>query len=209
MLCAPLRPSPTEQVWPGSGIDIFSTDKSNVSVSVVSTFSQYLNFERWYFASAVAAEWDSELTFKPGLPQRTNPKGDSIVMDYAESYIDRAVLTDADWKPYGEPLQWPRGYQWETYRAILTPVRVEGTSVAVGEPVEVWVQFWRLAGALVQIYWYISRCIQWAPGAATHLPSAFVVPENGHTFHRTDRDTLPRVGFFYCGGMRPAPWAGG
>lgn len=84
-------------------------------------------------------------------------------------------------------------------------MRLEHCGYIEGEPVEVWVQFWRLAGVLSQIYWYIEGKIQWKPPTATGLPSAFAVPEEGH-FHRTGRDAVPPAGFMYSGGLRPAPW---
>lgn len=210
MLCAPLSQIPN-QVWPGNAIDVFSASGQNVRVSVVSTFSNYLNFERWYFSTSAnrrIESLDDRLTFKPALPRRVRGEDGPANSEFAESYVDRAVLTDLDWRAYAVPVITPVGYQEETYRARLRPVRFlspGSENIAVGNPIDVWVQFWRFAGNLVQIDWYFGESIVWNPPAVGQ-PSAFECPADGAGFERVGADTLPRIGWVYAGGLRPAPW---
>lgn len=210
MFCAPLSRT-VNQVWPGNAIDVFSATGKNVRVSVVSTFSNYLNFERWYFTASAnrrAEGLDDRLTFKPALPRRVRGDEGPANAEFAESYVDRAVLTDLDWRAYAVPVIAPVGYQQETYRARLTPVRLPtpgSENIVVGNPIDVWVQFWRFAGNLVQIDWYFGEAIEWHP-PSIGLPSAFECPADGAGFERVEVDTLPRSGWMYAGGLRPAPW---
>jgi hypothetical protein len=206
MFCAPLSRT-VNQVWPGNAIDVFSATGKNVRVSVVSTFSNYLNFERWYFTASAnrrAEGVDDQLIFKPALPRRVRSDEGPASCDFAESYIDRAVLTDLDWRGYAAPVVPPVGYQEETYRACLRPVRLPtpgSENIVVGNPIDVWLQFWRRAEDLVQIDWYFGE-----PLPSIGLPSAFECPADGAGFERVGADTLPRSGWVYSGGLRPAPW---
>ena len=207
MFCAPLSRT-VNQVWPGNAIDVFTASGKNVGVSVVSTYSNYLNFERWYFTKLANENFDERLVFKPALPRRLRDDEGPPNENFAESYIDRAVLTDLDWRAYAMPVVTPVGYQEETYRASLKPVRFPtpgSESIVVGDRIDVWVQFWRFGGNLVQIDWYFGDSIVWNP-PSVGLPSAFECPADGAGFEHVHVDTLPRSGWTYSGGLRPAPW---
>lgn len=198
------------QVWPGSGINIFSSP-GTVSISVVSTFSNYLNFERWYVSapanSVSAGAWDSSLNFRAATPLPVRP-GDAPRADFAESYIDQAVLTNLDWQSYSEPVL-PAGYQEKTYYAFLTPVLVSPgqPTPMFGEAIGVWVQFRLHGDDIVQIAWFFTGTIVW-PDRGDRLPSGFLIFEHGTPFDPVPAGNIPTSGKMHIGGMRPAPWPG-
>lgn len=199
MLCPQLSGS-EQQVWPGSGVDVFRVATNNVRISVVSTASNFLNFERWYIASRPGAtSWGESLTFNVPTSELLHaaPSSDT----YTESYIDRAVLSPLNWRAFNS-VSPNDPHHSHVYTAMLKPVSMDATRkpgrLTVGPAIPVWVQFILSTAELVQIAWYFAEELE-------HLPSGFEVPE-GARFDQTP--FLPETGWTYAGGMRPAPWPG-
>lgn len=214
MFCPPVSSGLPNQVWPGTGVDVFRDSAVLTRVAVVSTFSRLMNFERWYFRGAATPLGRSRFTLRYGEgAAASGPRGEahrpvasaqSLESDadqFGESFIDRAVLTALDWTHYFE-LSSPQGYTSQVFTASLRPVLMKPDGIWVGDPMSVWVQFWQQAETLAQISWYIA-----AP-PSQGLPSAFEVPADGAHFEPVDPADLPRPGWRYSGGFRPAPWPG-
>jgi hypothetical protein len=218
MLCPPFPDPRTSQVWPGNGIDVFSAESAQIKLAVVSTFGNFLNLERWYFASRPSTtEGPLGFCLKPALPT----SGDPDAFKFVESYMDRAVLTDIDWTRYSRPAssaspfgilegRSPEPFIERTLATHLTPVLVENVampnSVVLGtEPVNVWIQFWTTDGMLTLIVWYIEDVLRW-PGGKVALPSAFEMPAKGCAFQPVQAKCVPSSGWLHAGGQRPAPW---
>lgn len=205
MLCKKLSPA-VQQVWPGSGVDTFRFVTTNgVRIAVVSTFSKFLNFERWYIASPPDAKsWGK--TLELDAPPSTLPLQSPHCDTYSESYVDRAVLSPFNWRFFTAPgassalsASVPDSL---IYTAELKPVFMDLASwparLTFSECIKVWVQFILSDGALGQMAWYFEKDLD-------HLPSGFEVPERARFELASE---LPTKGWTYAGGMRPAPWPG-
>ena len=210
MLCPPLSPGAAQQVWPGRGIEIFTGHSATAQLSVVSSYSKFLNLERWYVASSGATPSSSRsLTLRHGAHRSDatpHLAAAELEWDFAESYMDRAILTDIDWNRY-ETRRVPRlEYECSTLKATLRPALVQGRNIyATPDSIHVWLQFWTMADSLTQTAWIFDHEVDWGEGRAG-FPSAFEVPTHGADFHEVSE--APASGWIYSGGLRPAPWPG-
>jgi hypothetical protein len=168
--------------------------------------------ERWYVASGGAAPSSlGSLKLRHGAHRSdatSHPAAAELEWGFAESYVDRAILTDLDWNRY-EMRRVPRlGYECSTLKATLRPVLVQGRNIyAAPDPIDVWLQFWTLAGSLTQTAWIFDHQVDWGEGPAGP-PSAFEVPTDGADFQQVPWLDAPSSGWIYAGGFRPAPWPG-
>jgi hypothetical protein len=210
MFCPPLRPNAAQQVWPGGGVDLFRNKNDAIKLVVVSSYSKYLNLERWYFAgSAAAAARSGGLRLGHGAPaEDAAPElaAADTPWHFAQSYEDRAILTEIDWNRLERRGLLPYGYECTTLAAKLRPVIIQRGSgvaqrpqIASYDKIPVWVQFWTLNDTLMQIAWIIADKVD------GHLPSAFEIPQDDADFKE---GTAPEPGWIYSGGLRPAPWPG-